>query len=109
MLIPERFRSYVEVKHSGVFGENQLERYSADLMRHDELEKTLILLTRTRIGTPHTTLPAEKYRHVRWYEIYDWLESLQIDDDVGQFLRRNFNGFLEVIGMSLKKVTWEYM
>ena len=109
VLVSDHFRGYVEVKHGASLGTNQLERYHADLLRHDEQIKKLILLTRSRLEAPKTTLSNDKYIHVRWYEIYNWLEGIQTDDEVLRFLIRSLNEFLEVIGMSMKKVTWEYV
>jgi hypothetical protein len=104
-----RTRAYIEVKHDSWLGEQQLERYHRELQTHKVPQTRLVLLARSRAWAAGTTLECSLYHHVCWYEVHDWLDALPLDDAVSVYLVQSFTEFLEAKGMSIDKVTWEYM
>lgn len=86
----------------------QLESYLEELVERGCPNHRLVLLSRSRATAAQTSLAAEQYRHVCWYEIFDWLDELSPSDEVCRYLIRQFQVFLEDKAMNLRKVTWEY-
>ena len=99
---------YIEVKHDSSLGAGQLECYSTKLQESGYSNTQLVLLTRSRGSLQETTLPRNEFHHVCWYEIFNWLSSIETVDQVCQYFIRDFANFLETKGMSMKRVTWEY-
>jgi hypothetical protein len=99
---------YIEVKHDSPLHKGQLEGYLNALKKSGKPRTKLILLTRTKQTAIQTTLGEDDFRHVCWYEIYDWLESVRVKNEVIKFLIFNFLQFLEGKAMNLARVEWEY-
>ena len=99
---------YIEVKHDSPLGYQQLERYKKALDSSPAELRHVILLTRFAVDLEEGEQP---YKHVRWYEIYNWLTSARtkVKDPISVYLIDSFNSFLEVKQMSLQKVEWEYI
>ncbi len=100
---------YIEVKHDSPLGERQISRYKKALELSIAPIKKVVLLTRFPID-----LKDEKekpYKHIRWYEIYNWLSVLRtkVKDSSNRYLIDSFNCFLEGKQMSIQKVGWEYI
>ena len=98
---------YIEVKHDSSLGYQQLECYKKALDSSPASIKHVILLTRFAIDfTEHEEKP---YKHVRWFEIYNWLANAKTEDSVSVYLIESFKSFLEEKQMSIQKVGWEYL
>lgn len=104
-----RTLAYIEVKHNSPLGVGQLEAYARVLARSGKQRSLLVLLSRSRAWCAQTMLSPADYRVVCWYEVHDWLSALDISDSVTRFLIDGFLEFLERKGMSIDKVTWEYI
>ncbi len=98
---------YVEVKHDSGLGETQLERYTDLLKSSNATIKHVILLTRFAVDFDEQQ--AKPHKHVRWYEIHNWLSKVKVEDPVSEYLINSFVNFLEVKQMSVQKVNWEYI
>lgn len=97
---------YIEVKHDSPLGNHQLERYKKALESSTKTIKHVVLLTRFAID--YKGKEERPYKHVLWYEVYNWLEKSEAQDPVSAYLIESFNSFLEVKQMSIQKVGWEY-
>ena len=67
-------------------------------MRIEKVRKTnneVNLLTRTKQTAIQTTIGKDEFRHVCWYEIYDWLKSVTVKNEVLKFMIFDFLQFLE--------------
>jgi len=100
---------FIEVKHDSGLGAEQLERYHAYLESLADKETQLVLLTRSRHSVQETSLDANLFHHVCWYEISGWLSEADLHDQVAQYLVTQFLDFLKEKEMSMEKVTWEYI
>jgi hypothetical protein len=100
---------YMEVKHDSPLGANQLERYKAQLDTSEVSNKRLVLLARSQYTAFDTSLKPDDYHRVYWYEVYNSLAKTDVQDDISQFFVRSLMSFLEEKGMSMKKVTWQYI
>jgi len=100
---------FIEVKHDACLGEIQLERYLTHLENSDYQNKQLILLTRSRSSIQETTLSADQFRQICWYQISGWLSDIKTSNEVIQFMIENFLYFLKEKEMSMEKVTWEFI
>lgn len=98
---------YVEVKHDSPYYPEQVSRYRKALQSSNATIKHVVLLTRFAID--FTQLKTKPYKHVRWFEVYNWLESARIRDPINVYLVKSFNSFLEEKQMSIQKVEWEYI
>jgi hypothetical protein len=100
---------YIEVKHDSPLGYQQLERYKKALESSSATIKHVNLLTRFAVDFREGD--EKPYRHVRWFEVYNWLANYETraNDPISAYLIDSFNSFLEVKGMSLQKVSWEYI
>jgi hypothetical protein len=99
----------IEIKHDSLIGCGQLEKYLKELRLSQCKNVQLVLLTRSRSSANETTLTSADYKHICWYDIYNWLEDLSNRDEVSQYFIHDFMKFLEEKNMNLKKVTWEYI
>jgi hypothetical protein len=98
---------YIEVKHDSPVDPEQLKRYKKDLESSSATIKRLILLTKFLADfDEHEGIPD---KHVRWSEVHDWLANVKPQDSVAAYLIKQFKSFLEVKGMSIEKVGWEYI
>jgi len=98
---------YVEVKGYSPVEVTQLKRYKEVLKSSDCGFQKLILLTRYAVNyEEHKGIPD---RQVCWFEVYNWLKSLEPQHAVSAYLIDSFNSFLEDKGMSIEKVTSEYI
>ena len=71
--------------------------------------KHVVLITRFAVDyEDQAEIP---YKHVRWFEVYNWLDSAQkeVKDPISVYLMNEFKSFLEVRQMSMQKVGWEYI
>lgn len=98
---------YIEVKHDSPLGYQQLERYKKALESSTKPIKHVALLTRFAIDYQENE--ERPYKHVRWHEVYNWLEKSKAQDPVSIYLIESFKSFLEVKQMSIQKVGWEYI
>ena len=98
---------YIEVKHDSPLGPQQLERYKKALEPSTVTTKHVVLLTRFAIDFEEGE--ERPYKHVRWFEVYNWLENARAQDPVSVYLIESFKSFLEVKQMSIQKVGWEYI
>lgn len=98
---------YIEVKHDSGLGYRQLERYQEALDQSGVDNTKLILLTRFSIDL--TSEEAKLCKHVKWFEVYNWLAEAKPEDSVSRYLMRSFLDFLEEKNMSIQKVGWEYI
>jgi hypothetical protein len=98
---------YIEVKHDSGLGDKQIERYKKALNVSNVETKKVILLTKFGIDFAEGQEKPDKY--VRWFEIYNWLSKLKVENEIDKYLIKSFSNFLEVKNMSLQKVTWEYI
>ena len=99
---------YIEVKHDSPLGYAQISRYKAALESSTATIKHVVLLTRFMID--YENEEERPYKHVRWFEVYNWLDSAQkeVQDPINSYLIDEFKSFLEVKQMSMQKVGWEY-
>lgn len=104
---PDKLLIYIEVKHDSGLGYRQLERYKKALEESGAKIKKLILLTRFSIDL--TDDEAKLCKHVKWFEVYNWLTEAKPEDPVSRYLARSFLDFLEEKKMSMQKVGWEYI
>ena len=100
---------FIEVKHDSPLGETQISRYKQALDQSEAKIKKVVLLTRFAVDFKHDS--EKPYKHIHWYEIYNWLSSKlsHIKDPVNLYLIQAFNSFLEAKKMSVQKITWEYI
>ena len=85
---------YIEVKDYSSVYIGQLKRYKDDLEKQHADIKRLILLTRFPVDfSEHQGIPD---KHVRWYEVYNWLANAKAQDPVSVYLIESFKSFLEV-------------
>jgi len=100
---------YIEVKHDSPLGYKQIERYKKALESSPATIKHVNLLT--RFAVDFSEAEERPYKHVRWYEVYNWLSNARtrVQDPICVYLIDSFNSFLEVKQMSLQKVSWEYI
>lgn len=98
---------YIEVKHDSVFDPEQIKRYQKALYVSSAPTKHVIALTRFAIDLDEQ--PEELYKHVRWFEVYNWLTNIKTANLVNQYLIDSFKSFLEEKQMGIQKVGWEYI
>jgi len=100
---------YIEVKHDSPLGPQQLARYSKALEPSAATIKHVVLLTRFAIDFEDQG--ERPYKHVRWFEVYNWLADARprAKDPISMYLTDSFKSFLEVKQMSIQKVGWEYI
>ncbi|MCK4387898.1 MAG: PD-(D/E)XK nuclease family protein [Dehalococcoidia bacterium] len=100
---------YIEVKHDSPLGLQQLERYKKALEPSTAAIKHVVLLTRFVIDFEEQE--EKPYKHVRWFEVYNWLANTKVraKDPVSIYLIESFKSFLEAKQMSIQKVGWEYI
>ena len=99
---------YIEVKHDSALGPQQLARYRKALESSPATIKRIVLLTRFEIDFEDQQERAFD-KHVRWFEVYNWLANAKAQDPVSVHLIESFKSFLEVKQMSIQKVGWEYI
>ncbi len=98
---------YIEVKHDSPLGYRQVERYKKVLESSPKAIKYVVLLT--RFAVDFETEEEKPYKHVRWFEVYNWLDNIKSEDQIVVYLIESFKSFLEVKRMSMQKVGWEYI
>jgi hypothetical protein len=100
---------YIEIKHDSPLGYRQLERYNKALESSAATTKHVVLLTRFAIDFEEQG--ERPYKHVRWFEVYNWLTDAiaKAEDPISIYLIESFKSFLEVKQMSIQKVGWEYI
>jgi hypothetical protein len=100
---------YIEVKHDSPLGAQQLERYKKALESSTATIQHVVLLTRFVVDFEEQE--EKPYKHVCWFEVYNWLASARdkAQDSVSGYLIEQFMSFLEVKRMSIQKVGWEYI
>ncbi|MBI9045157.1 MAG: hypothetical protein JEZ06_11775 [Anaerolineaceae bacterium] len=90
-------------------GEDQLERYYSYLDQLHFLETQLVLLTRSRHSIQETSLDPNLFHHICWHEISGWFSEIPVRDEVACYFVDQFQDFLKKKGMSMEKVTWEFI
>ena len=98
---------YIEVKHDSGLGYQQISRYKTALEASVAPTKHVILLTRFAIDIEKQS--EKPYKHVRWFEVYNWLTNSNVEDSITVYLIESFKSFLEAKQMSIQKVGWEYI
>lgn len=101
--------TYIEVKHDSPLSTGQLERYQKQLRAANHPFTQLVLLTRSRISVAETTLSINEYHHIRWCDVYDYLDRITWEDQVCTYIVTSFLYFLQEKNMAMRKVSWEYM
>jgi hypothetical protein len=99
---------YIEVKHDSALGPQQLARYKKALESSVATIRRVVLLTRFEIDFEDQQERAFD-KHVRWFEVYNWLANAKAQDPLSVYLIESFKSFLEVKQMSIQKVGWEYI
>ena len=105
-IVAPNTRIYIEVKDYAHLGYRQIERYRKALEAYSEKNKCIVLLTRFAVELEGG---AEPDKHVRWFEVYNWLAEAELEDPVSEYLVRAFMDFMEEKQMSIQKVGWEYI
>lgn len=98
---------YIEVKHDSPLGYRQVERYKKVLESSPKTIKHVVLLTRFAIDFEGEE--ERPYKHIRWFEVYNWLDNIKSEGQIVVYLIESFKSFLEVKRMSMQKVGWEYI
>jgi len=98
---------YVEVKHDSGLGHQQIERYKKALVSSEVPIRRVVLLTRFAIDFDDQQERPDK--HVRWFEVYNWLANVNVKNHVSMYLIKSFISFLEEKQMSIQKIGWEYI
>jgi len=100
---------YVEVKDYSPVDIDQLKRYKKALESSAASTKHIVLLTRFAIDFEEQE--ERPYKHVRWFEVYNWLTNARTraKEPISVYLIDSFKSFLEVKQMSIQKVEWEYI
>lgn len=98
---------YVEVKHDSGLERTQIDRYNKALELSNAEIKHVVLLTRFSVDFAEEA--AKPYKHVRWYEIYNWLSTIKPSGRISAYLVQSLMSFLEDKQMSIQKVSWEYI
>ena len=98
---------YVEVKHDSPLGHRQVSRYKKALESSIATIKHVVLLT--RFAVDYEDQKEKPYKHIRWFEVHNWLDSAQkeVKDPICVYFIDEFKSFLEVKQMSMQKVGWE--
>ncbi len=109
ILIGDRAVIYIEVKHDSRIGHQQMERYYRQLEKSLAANKQLVLLTRSKHSIQETSLEADKFHHVCWYEISGWLSEMVSGHEISNYLAIQLIDFLKEKDMSMEKIKWEYM
>ena len=99
---------YVEVKHDSGLGKDQIERYKKALRKERAAIKKIVLLTRFSVDLQEANQEGVPDRHIRWYQIYKYLEGLKPKNEIAKFLVKQFIEFLEGKQMAIQKISWEY-
>ena len=98
---------YIEVKDRSPVEAKQLMHYRKALDSSSRPTKKLILLTRVPVDiTEHKDIPDKQ---VCWFEIHNWLTSLETREPVSTYMANSFKSFLEDKRMAIEKVGWEYI
>lgn len=100
--------AYVEVKVESPAAAGQLSKYQQLLVQSGVADTRLILLTRHVIDLPPDVLAA--IRHVRWFQVADWLEEEHrryTFKAVSSFLVQQFLELLGAKGMTMGQVSFE--
>lgn len=105
-----RFRNrqaVIEVKDESPLGERQLERYREANGLREELETTLIVLTRYLLGREAVS-DATANHAIRWLAVAEWLEeelnSKRVQSPAAQYVIRQFHHFLAEKGLAMEKI-----
>jgi len=100
---------YIEVKHDSPLDPQQLARYKKALESSAASTKHVVLLTRFAIDFEEQG--ERPYKHVRWFEVYNWLSNARtkVKTPISIYLIDSFKSFLEAKQMSIQKVSWEYI
>ena len=97
---------YVEAKVEAGFGENQLERYLADLEQQSPKSSTLVVLSRYPLDIPVDIRARVVTR--RWYQVAHWLHLRLgegvIKDPVNIYLAAQLIEFFEARNILMEKV-----
>lgn len=105
-ILAPNIRIYIEVKYDASLGYRQIERYRKALKACHEKNKLIVLLTRFAVELEGGAKPD---KHVRWFEVYNWLAEAEPEDPVSKYLVQSFIAFMEEKQMSIQKVSWEYI
>ena len=98
---------YIEVKHDSGLGDKQIQRYNEALKLSKAAIKEVVLLT--RFAVDFNEEEEKPYKHIRWFQIYNWLYDLKVENPINEYLIKSFLKFLEVKNMSIQKIPWEYI
>lgn len=98
---------YIEVKHDSGLGYRQIQRYKEALKLSKATVKEVILLTRFTVDFNEEE--EKPHKHIRWFQIYNWLSDLKVENPINDYLIKSLLKFLEVKNMSIQKIPWEYI
>ncbi len=96
---------YIEAKKESGLGHKQLERYRAKLLSSGYTTTKLVLLTRYPVSYDNDAERPDV--ELRWMQIAEWLENLQTNSAVTDFLIKQFLSFLSERGIRMGKVGWQ--
>jgi hypothetical protein len=106
--ISDRHVVFVEVKDWSPLSDGQLEKYFRSIQNEFGERGKLVLLTRSRHSIQETELDPALYHHVCWYEVYSWIEDLDLSHEMTANYISEFMAFLEGKAMGVQKVGWEF-
>jgi hypothetical protein len=98
---------FIEVKQDSRVNNDQIERYKAALKSSDATLKRVVLLSKHAVEFNERQSKPDK--HVRWFEIYNWIMKAKAENSVSRYLVKSFISFLEAKKMSIQRISWEYI
>lgn len=96
---------YIEVKAESGLGVQQIKRYRSALDKSGYENTFLCLLTRYSIT--HEKDDDQPDLHLRWLQIYEFLDKINVEGDVSKYILEQFMGFLEEKGIVMDHVSWQ--
>ena len=96
---------YVEVKAESGLGVQQMKRYRAALEKSGYNDTFLCLLTRYPV---EEGIDGDKPDlHLRWLQVYEYLDKIENIGDVSRYVLNQFMEFLEKRGIVMDHVSWQ--
>ena len=95
---------YIEVKVDSDFGTDQLKRYKKALSLS---QKTTLLITLTRYHHVLHKADIPPDFGVRWSQLSDWLNELNLINNVSIFVTNQFITLLKKRGVAMKEISWQ--
>lgn len=99
------FLAYIEAKVESGFSFDQLERYRKALNKSSVENSVLITVTRYPLVLEEQMVSPDK--SLRWHQLVEWLEELEVSDKVNAYLIDEFTDFMKMRGVAMESVGWE--